>query len=91
VLEVCVTEMPVMFALKVKSSPATVLMVEQSIVEVVAVTVKLLVFVAPVAELAARVNAGVVASTAIEPETFKIEVAGSPEVVEPYSTTYPEA
>jgi hypothetical protein len=38
-------------------------MVEQSIVEVVAVTVKLLVFVAPVAELAARVNAGVVAST----------------------------
>ena len=79
-----------MFALKVKSSPATELIVEQSIPTAEAVIVKVLVFVLPVAELAAKVAVGAVASTPMVALTFSNEVAGSPFEAEPYSTTLPE-
>ena len=45
-------------------------MVEQSIVPVLAVRVKLLVLVAPVAEVAAKTATGEVASTAMVAEVF---------------------
>ena len=86
VAEVCSTDMPVMFALNVKSTPFTVLMVDASTVPEVALTLKMLVLVALEAELAVRVNAGVETSTVMLPLTFKIEVAGSPLVRLPYST-----
>ena len=90
VFEVCATEIELMFAVKVKSSPAVLPIVEQSIVPVVAVTVKVLVLVVPEAELAAKAKTGVVASTAMVAVVFKTAVAGSPAAVEPYSTTMPE-
>ena len=86
VAEVCSTVMPVTFALNVKSSPFTVLMVEASIVPEVALTLKMLVLVVLEAEFAVSVNAGVLTSTIIEPLTFRIEVAGSPLAWLPYST-----
>ncbi len=90
VAEVCSTVMSVMFALKVKSSPLTVLMVEASIVPEVALTLKMLVLVVLEAEFAVSVKAGVLTSTIIEPLTLSTEVAGSPLVRLPYSITMPE-
>ena len=75
-----------MFAVKVKSSPATVLIVEQSIVPGEVVTLKMFVFVVPVVAAAVRVAAGALASTVIEAVTVNGAVAGSPVVREPYST-----
>ena len=86
VAEVCSTVMPVMLALKLKSTPLTVLMVDASTVPEVALTLKMLVLVVLDAELAVRVNAGVETSTVMLPLTFNIEVAGSPFVRLPYST-----
>jgi len=79
-----------MFALKVKSVPAVGIIVEQSMPTAEAVIVKVLVFVLPVAELAAKVAVGGVASTLMLAVTFKMLVAGSPEVWLPYSITLPE-
>ena len=84
--EVCSTEMPVMFELKLKSSPFTVLIVEASTVPVVAVTLKTLVLLVLEAEFEVNVNAGVLTSTVIDALTFKILVAGSPLLRLPYST-----
>jgi hypothetical protein len=86
VADVCSTVMPVMLALNVKSTQFTVLMVDASTVPEVALTLKMLVLVALVAEFAVKVNAGVETSTVMFPLTFKIEVAGSPLVRLPYST-----
>ena len=82
--------MPVMFALKLKSSPFTVLRVEQSMPTDEAVIVKVLVFVVPVADVAAMVAVGAVAETGILAVTFSSVVAGSPLLKLPYSITLPE-
>jgi hypothetical protein len=75
-----------MFAENVKSSPAVVLIVEQSIVPGDVLTLKIFVLVVPVAAAAVRVAAGALASTVIEAVTVNGAVAGSPVVREPYST-----
>ena len=79
-----------MLALKVKSSPFTVLRVEQSMPTEDAVIVKVLVLVEPDAEVAAMVAVGAVAETGMLALAFKMLVAGSPLVWLPYSTTMPE-
>ena len=78
------------FALKLKSSPFTVLKVEQSMPTEEAVIVKVLVFVVPVADVAAMVAVGAVAETGILAVTFRSVVAGSPLLWLPYSITLPE-
>ena len=69
-----------MFAENVKSSPATVLIVEQSIVPGDVVTLKMFVFVVPVLAAAVRVAAGALASTVIEAVTVNNPSVGSPVV-----------
>ena len=91
VVEVWAIEMPEMLALKLKSSPLTVLRVEQSMPTDDAVIVKVLVLVEPVAEEAAIVAVGAVAETGIVAVTFSRLVAGSPDAWLPYSIVYPEA
>ena len=90
VVEVWAIEMPEMLALKLKSSPLTVLRVEQSIPTDEAVIVKVLVLVEPVAEDAAIVAVGAVAETGMLAVTLSRLVAGSPEAKLPYSITLPE-
>lgn len=86
VFEVWATLIEVMLV-KVKSTPLVVLTVEQSIVPVVAVIVKLFVLVVPVAEVAANASTGVVASITKLPVDFRVEVAReSPVTWSPYST-----
>ena len=86
VFDVCATEIELMLV-KLKSVPFEVLMVEQSMVPVVAVIVKVLVFVVPVAEVAAKTNTGVVASMTRLAVAFKLVVAReSPVVWLPNST-----
>ncbi len=65
----------------VKSVPLTVLIVEQSMVPVVAVIVKVLVLVVPVAEVAAKTSTGVVASITRLAVAFKLVVARESPVV----------
>ena len=55
-----------------------------------AVIVKVLVFVVPVADVAAMVAVGAVAETGILAVTFSSVVAGSPLLKLPYSITLPE-
>ena len=84
--EVCSTVMPVMFDVNAKSWPATVLIVDASIVPEVAVTLNVLVLVVPEAETAVSVKAGMVASTGIDALTANTVVETSPVGRPPYST-----
>ena len=90
VVEACSIEMLKMFALKLKSSPFTVLRVEQSTPTEDAVKVKAFVFVEPVTETGAYVAVGAVAETGMLAVTLSRFVAGSPEAKLPYSITLPE-
>ena len=86
VVNVCVTAIDTMFAVKVKSSPAVVLIVEQSIVPGDVVILKMFVLVVPVVAAAVKVAAGALASTVIEAVTVNGALARSLVASAPYST-----